>query len=167
MGKDTTDKIKEAKNNLLADLEYYLDEITGLTQSPIEELFLLSFLSVCSYYWFDSTCYDAGRNIIMVKAVLYGRNIFIVPQHKICKYRVDFLFVLNNEKQFIVECDGHDFHEKTKKQVTKDKSREREFVKIGLTVVRFSGSEIYNSPFKCVRDLEDMFINYWSAKDGK
>jgi very-short-patch-repair endonuclease len=42
--------------------------------------------------------------------------------------------------RLVVECDGHDFHEKTKQQVTKDNRRERELQIAGWHVFRFSGS---------------------------
>ena len=161
---DTNDKIEKAKKELLSSIESEYDELVNLTQSPIEKLFLLSFLSICDYCYFDQFCYDALGNLIMAKTKLYAEDVYIIPQNEIGNYRVDFLFVINEKKSFIVECDGHDFHEKTKEQVANDKSRDREFIKNNYVVVRFSGSEIYNKPSKCVGELEEMFINYWKNK---
>ena len=57
------------------------------------------------------------------------------------EYRVDFLLRyrvvlpkfedgilvrdVESDKQMIVECDGHDFHERTKEQASRDKERDR------------------------------------------
>lgn len=52
-----------------------------------------------------------------------------------------------------VECDGHDFHERTKAQASKDRSRDRALVQAGWFVVRFTGSEIHSNPEGCVAEL--------------
>jgi len=70
-------------------------------------------------------------------------------------------------KMFAVECDGHEFHEKTKEQVTHDKVRERELIAEGYTVIRFSGSEIYNSPFNCAREVFEIIFKYFCKPDAK
>ena len=58
----------------------------------------------------------------------------------------------------LVECDGHDFHEKTKEQVEKDNEREYELKMAVYEILRFSGSQIYNNPFKCANDVYDYLI---------
>jgi very-short-patch-repair endonuclease len=76
-------------------------------------------------------------------------------------YRVDFLIVsecLNNgtDHEVIVECDGHEFHEKTKAQVKRRNDRDYDLKMAGYDVLHFSGSEIYNNPVECVAKV----INY-------
>lgn len=88
-------------------------------------------------------------------------------------YRVDFYFDTNtlHEKSFsfenplrlIVECDGHNFHEKTKEQVKRDNDRNFDLQKEGYEVLHFSGSQIYNEPFECANKA----IDYIMAKIGK
>lgn len=53
----------------------------------------------------------------------------------------------------VVECDGHEFHEKTKHQAKHDKARDRYLKSQGFHILRFTGSEIYNDPAKCVREV--------------
>lgn len=55
----------------------------------------------------------------------------------------------------VVECDGHDFHERTKEQAKKDRSRDRFFAMHDLTVLRFTGSEIYADEVGCARQVYD------------
>lgn len=45
-----------------------------------------------------------------------------------------------------IELDGHDFHERTKEQATRDKRRDRALVAAGWSVLRFTGSEVIKSP---------------------
>lgn len=91
-----------------------------------------------------------------------------IPQHEICcgskKYRVDFFYdnacaiehgdyarlgLFENPLNLIVECDGHDFHHKTKGQVKCDNERQLALQMAGYEVVRFSGTQIYENPLKC------------------
>ena len=80
----------------------------------------------------------------------------LVPQVEIGNYRVDFELINHKDKKIIVECDGHEFHQKSKQQVEKDNQRERDLKKLGYEVVRFSGSEIFKDAEKCVKDLLDI-----------
>ena len=86
-----------------------------------------------------------------------GEYVAVIPQFKIEQYRVDFAFILQSDFHgthvVVVECDGHKFHEKTKEQARKDKFRERALVKMGAKVLRYSGSEIWADPRKCVREV--------------
>lgn len=86
-----------------------------------------------------------------------GWDLTFRPQFEIGKYRVDFQISLSNhegwESNVIVECDGHDFHEKTKQQVESDKKRERELQAAGYHVLRFSGTEIWRDPSECVDEI--------------
>lgn len=73
------------------------------------------------------------------------------------KYRVDFLFdtefqeLLKFQKDYklVIECDGHEFHEKTKEQVKKRNDRDYNLKTADYDIIHFSGSEIYNEPYAC------------------
>jgi len=52
-----------------------------------------------------------------------------------------------------VECDGHQFHERTKEQAARDKKRDRWFAQQGICLFRFTGSEIFKSPFECAFEV--------------
>lgn len=56
-------------------------------------------------------------------------------------------------KAILVECDGHEFHEKTKEQAARDKSRDRDLQAAGFPVYRFTGSEIWRDPVACATQL--------------
>lgn len=94
-------------------------------------------------------------------------GISILPQFEIetesKTYRTDFSFVLEKDggisPEVIVECDGHEFHKKTKSQVEYDNQREYDIKKMGYDILRFSGSQIYKNPFKCANDIFDYLIS--------
>jgi hypothetical protein len=82
----------------------------------------------------------------------------IFPQVVTGDYRVDFLImhpegaVGSRMTGTIVECDGHEFHEKTKDQAARDKARDRDLQIAGYTVLHYTGSEIWNDPIRCASD---------------
>ena len=108
---------------------------------------------------FDLTCADASC------VLFYGpRNkLMLIPQFQLGQYRLDFLAIGRDwyghpdhngpVKVFAVECDGHDYHERTKEQAARDRSRDRAIQRAGLPVLRFTGSEIYADPLKCAEEV--------------
>lgn len=75
-------------------------------------------------------------------------------QKQIGKYTVDFLVFSNiSDTEIIIECDGHDFHEKTKEQAKHDKERDRWLTSKGYKILRYTGSEIYNDFDKIEKEL--------------
>lgn len=79
------------------------------------------------------------------------------------EYRVDIslaIILKGKEVKIAIECDGHEFHEKTKKQAANDKQRERALTKYGFVVMRFAGSEIWNNPYRCAGEILQYVMNY-------
>lgn len=91
------------------------------------------------------------------------------PQQKLAfgdrNYRADFLVEIHSYDEhyrfrapfryIAIELDGHDFHERTKEQAKRDKSRDRMFVQNGITVLRFTGSEIYKDSMAAIADVQN------------
>ena len=103
-------------------------------------------------------------------------NLIVERQVQIGKYRVDFVVsawtfgrVWGGKdgpqdgparwRKLIVECDGHDFHERTKEQAARDRSRDRALTALGLEMFRFTGSELWRDPMGCAEQVYD-----WCAK---
>lgn len=134
-----------------------------LCESPIEELFLAAVFAA----GIDSSI------AVNIYARPYrdeadvGPGDHVWPQSTIGNYRVDFLFAHINAKgdrRFVaVECDGHEFHDKTKMQAARDKARDRFLVGRGIQVLRFTGSEIYNDPFGCWTETLNVL---WEARSA-
>lgn len=51
-----------------------------------------------------------------------------------------------------IELDGHDWHERTKEQVTYRNQRDRDLQAAGWIVLHYSGSELIRDPFTTVHD---------------
>lgn len=100
------------------------------------------------------------ENLHLENSIYFNPNLEIVgfeKQYEIeyeeNKYRVDFLipviFYKNIYKCYIVECDGYEFHQKTKEQVQNDYIRQRNIEMSGYRVIKFTGSEVYNNAQDC------------------
>ncbi len=107
-------------------------------QSPIEAIFWM--------WWVTLESIEPGGN---------GFPFSLLPQHEIedSKYRLDFAIP---EHMIAVELDGHEFHEKTKEQVTYRNQRDRHLQAAGWTVFHFSGSELYRGQIEVVAAVVDL-----------
>lgn len=158
-------------------IEWRLASLIEECGSPIERLMLLGLVSAFwpGYTHLDIVSPQeamriaGGRDSIEVLHLLPPKDpsaiyvphgeasIAIELQRQIESFRVDFLVSMVREEndrsqepiQLVIECDGHDFHEKTKEQARKDKSRDRELKMLGYEVFRFAGSEIWASASQC------------------
>jgi very-short-patch-repair endonuclease len=93
-----------------------------------------------------------------------GRHgIQIHPQFPIGKYTADFFVEVVDWRQThvmgVIECDGHDYHERTKQQAQHDKARDRYFQSLGLIVLRYTGSEIHKNPMKAAYSAMEILQN--------
>lgn len=52
------------------------------------------------------------------------------------------------DKNVVIECDGYESHH-TKEQRNRDIQRENELKLNGYSVIRFTGTQIYNNPYAC------------------
>ncbi|HEX3101231.1 MAG TPA: DUF559 domain-containing protein [Pyrinomonadaceae bacterium] len=106
---------------------------------------------------------DAAENPCQQQA-----DVVIAPQYQAEKYRVDFAlfvnFVANEQIKIVVECDGHEFHEKTKEQAARDKRRNRDLEISGWRLLRFTGSEIWRDPRTCADHTAALVTNEIEAQ---
>jgi very-short-patch-repair endonuclease len=127
---------------------------------------MLMGLVLCAFERSDNVLFaidDSGT--FGVKMLPASSEVIIEPQRQIGDYRVDFLVswtetnwaTANTRSEpptqittfLIVECDGHEYHERTKEQAKRDKGRDRILQSCGYSVFRFTGSEIYKDVIKC------------------
>ena len=81
----------------------------------------------------------------------------VTTQYPIGRYTVDiFVHYIPRNLKIIIECDGHDFHERTKEQATHDKARDRFLTKNGYIVLRYTGSQICDDPQVIVNDIIEL-----------
>jgi very-short-patch-repair endonuclease len=96
---------------------------------------------------------------------------FLQPQFEVGNYRVDFAFGMTRDtaarKCIAIECDGHQWHEKTKEQAARDKARDRFLMIKGWPVLRFTGSEIHRDAAACAESVVDALHTQWHSGGGR
>lgn len=154
------------------DLAHAASTAWNNAESPIEHLMAVRLLTMsCGYgpyrvlntFWEWGSPEDGPGGGLHLDVFEIG----IVPQWKAGDYRADFLVLLaipNRRgglaiRRYVIECDGHEFHEKTKEQAQRDKARDRFFASIGARVFRYTGSEIFRNAGDLLRDLETAMAN--------
>jgi hypothetical protein len=79
-------------------------------------------------------------------------HMLVIPQYKWEGYRIDFCIEVPGKRIF-VECDGHDFHERTKEQAERDRSKDRAIQAAGIPILRFTGREIWRDPLGVLMEI--------------
>lgn len=156
------------ESRMLRCFEQSLTDFTNAInacESPIEAKFVSALFEHCE---FDQIVVRTGSS-----AVHFGclkDRLEFCPQFVIGPYRCDFAFKMTHPNgtltRIIVECDGHDFHERTKEQAQRDKSRDRYLQASGWKVLRFTGSELHQDAEKCVDEVAFM-IEYDTFADWR
>lgn len=175
--------VEDARIQAGVDLTGRVGGFLALAESPIE-LALAQQIVLAGYEgprvggWFLS---DAGDLDIFLGSFAFEmrrsfQTIFagVAPQVFIPRldWRVDFLIVArrygsDSRLCLIVECDGHDFHERTPGQAARDRSRDRRAQNAGMKVLRFTGREIWRSPRACMDEIENCLLGLLSSPMGQ
>lgn len=143
---------------------YRLNQLT--LESPIEQIFateliINEYLPCFSHELFQKILEELKSGGLPHCESDQDYEFVWVSQYEVGPYRTDFACLFYSEvtpfKKVIVECDGHDFHEKNKEQAAKDKKRDRYFQQNGWQILHFTGSELYHDSKKCVKELHDIY----------
>lgn len=136
----------------LAKLTASLDECLRVTldacESPVERLLMLA---IISHYAFTL---EVPNNAINGGRFGDFSGDSVRPQYRVeCSghvYRLDFAVP---SQRLAIEVDGHDFHERTKAQASRDKARDRALTAAGWRVLRFTGSDVWNDAASCAQEI--------------
>ncbi len=131
------------------------ERVFGKTESPIESQFLAAFCEAAFAHG-----YEVG------KVSKSFQTIGLEIQKVIDRIRTDFLvsyMMPTGLLEIVVECDGHSFHERTKEQAAKDRSRDRALQGLGYIVFRFTGSEIHQDARGCAGEVLDQIMDFQTA----
>jgi hypothetical protein len=155
-----TDRILELVGALLNRHATRLESVLEkYCESPIERLMLLSLLDLMGGDGIPVAFeFAATRGIPAQRVVGFqipgNTPTIVVPQLRVevevddglgpvkREHRLDIAVRFPPSVIIDVECDGHDFHERTPEQAQRDKARDRAVQAIGVHVARFTGAEI-------------------------
>ena len=130
-------------------------------KSPIEQIFgfVYDIVRIDKYGFIDSEIYgwESQKEIITAGCRYYADFHFCVP----CVSKT------TGSAHVLVECDGHDFHERTKNQVEYGNNRDFNLKNAGYEVIHFSGSQIYKDPFSCAEKVLMYLNNIMVGNNGR
>jgi hypothetical protein len=168
----TRDVVKELQTELAERQGWRMQNLMSQLESPIEQALVLAMM-VRGFEHEPVPVGFLGEHVVDPPKVGFYNGIrcglsWAVPQVYVQvgdeKYRVDLLVSAASTRDddpmagpvlVAVECDGHDYHERTKEQAQRDKARDRALQSIGWRVARFTGSEIWKDPVRVVIQLSD------------
>ena len=157
--------LADARQQLADDLDQRFAEGVARCESPVEELFLAAFLHPRVGWEHDTEVeflYPPSGLIVHANPPP-ARGLWGWQQISIGGYRVDFIIastLYGTERRAIVEIDGHDFHERTREQASRDKARDRHLAGLGFQVLRFTGSEVYRDAAAVVDEVIDILTRF-------
>lgn len=110
---------------------------------------------------------DAIRTIDPSPGVERMKHLVLMfPQALVDRYKVDVLLLLGPSQEgrhikeiiipLAVECDGHEWHERTRQQAASDRARDRHLLLRGVTTIRFTGSDIHHDDLGCATECVDV-----------
>ncbi len=139
----------------------------GKCESPIEQLLSVALLAVRSFNNLDPEYVDEKLIQLPDGCYIPEPGLHIQHQVQISQYRADFVvFYVDTSSRFltsikewtdpvryVVECDGHAFHQRTKEESKKEKRRDRYMQSLGHKVYRYTGSELHKDPFDAAMEV--------------
>lgn len=144
-------------------------------ESPIEELLWDALVVRLHSAFAEYHDFAFGRDELRA-AHLAGRRqpeflIVIAPQCEWSAYRIDIALLVKigtcgadyDELLLAIECDGHDFHDRTKEQARRDRARDRDLARGGWITQRFTGSEIFADADGCADEIYHLLME-WNAQ---
>lgn len=164
-----------------SDFDRSMAALEKLCESPIEMVFAAGLLvhaqdegPIIGAQYFDTTAIPEESRKEFVERLINRPHPMQEPptpgsfnfiaQHEIGAYRVDFLLLFYGGVKIVVECDGHEWHERTPEQAERDKTRDRFLQAQGYLVFRFTGREIWRDPIRCAREVWGAAQAEWSRR---
>ena len=153
---------------------WMVEENREHVESEIERLFLTALVLSTRFSFHEFTNVHVGSDYGNLKNCipqhLKPTTLIVRPQVQLEGWRVDFIISALDAKfwpgkevwrELIVECDGHNFHERTKEQAARDRSRDRDVTLAGRELFRFTGSELWRNPLGCSTQIIDWATKSW------
>lgn len=153
------------------DFNRQIERVRELIESPIELVLFAAMVAehkswALDAWWFmdhrEKSFEDMNKYWAYAPGGVQEEGVYVWPQANVGAYRADFLLICRYygvTHLFVIECDGHEHHERTKEQASRDKSRDRWFTSRGFKMLRFTGSEIWRDPAACFEEIANAIQN--------
>jgi Protein of unknown function (DUF559) len=151
----------------------------AVCESPIEVAMLCA-LTLSGYDYWDELLFRADKREFGTTGRHFrdpSYQLIIEPQSQLGDFRVDFLltgrlkhfhldekgglgdFAYWEERKLVLECDGFDFHDRTREKASRDRERDRSLQSLGYRVYRYTGSDIWADVFKGAEEVAETLMD--------
>lgn len=139
-----------------------------VSDSPIEQIFY------CALKTKQKLCgiQDNEEGLVLYAEGAHAPGLTILPQYHIGEYRVDFYLSFEmrrgnrwHKRDVIVECDSQAFHERTERQRSYEKARDRFLQTKEYKIFHFTGLEIKRDPMRIATEVL-FFLTGWDWDRG-
>ena len=161
---------QEYLDSKIGSIAYLQSRIADAVESPIEEMLVWGLLSIHDLEFYRALTFpshvvlggDSEVDAVFITSLgqRSAPSCVLQPVVRVgeARYRIDIALRLDAEAVdarvwLAIECDGHEFHEKTKEQAQRDKRRDRDLQSIGWTVARLTGAEIFRDPYAAAKSV--------------
>jgi very-short-patch-repair endonuclease len=138
-------------------------KLWGLTGSPTESILTLAlFDKLCHFYdgWICRVHSDNEYRQALVERRINSGSFVLVPQWSVNQVGLVDLAVFipgldHRRPVVVVECDGHQFHERTVEQASKDRRRLRNLQRLGIPVLPFTGTDVVRGSEEFAQEIAE------------
>lgn len=138
-----------------------LNQIESLFYNTFIKYLENDFISI-NNKMFEITKFDNGYSLFEKNKKVICFQMEVQPNEDCFSgYIPDFaIYMGGKDEGFVIEIDGHEWHEKTKEQARLDKEKDRTYIKNSFIPIRFTGYEVYHHVDLCVKEVfEIMELN--------
>jgi len=157
---------------VFTEVKKLTDILDACCESPIERLFADAFIEVGFKmgHTFTVNGGDAFALVIPDSALDAGR-LMLRLQPEVGNYRPDFVVEYRPPRcsplSVVVECDGHEWHDRTKEQAGRERTRQNWLTAEGYRILRFTGSQIYQDAHGCAVGVAKALRAFWADESKK
>ena len=150
-------------------------KLWGLTGSPTESILTLAlFNKLCHFYdgWICRVYPEHEYQQALAEKKINGGSFVLVPQWSVNQVGLVDLAVfipgLNHRQPVVVvECDGHQFHERTPEQASKDRRRVRILQRLGIWVYPFTGTDVVRNSEESAQEIAEFIDGKVSEMESR
>jgi hypothetical protein len=96
----------------------------------------------------DEDLVDTDHQAYGAESAKLERLVWMYGSVRAWSYKLDLALECRNQF-LVVECDGHDYHDRTKQQASSDRARDRFLLSKNVHTIRFTGSDIFRDANEC------------------
>jgi hypothetical protein len=136
-------------------------KLWGLTESPTESILTLALFDKLAHFYAGWICRVHSEHEYrqaLAEAKIDGGSFVLVPQWSVNQVGlVDLAVFIPGLAPWrpivVIECDGHQFHERTPEQASKDRKRVRALQRLGIWVYPFTGTDVVRSSEESAQEI--------------